>query len=350
MIGGRKMARFSRLEVLNTMINTGLVPVFYNKDIEVAKKVAKACAEGGSRILEFTNRGDLAYQVFTELLKYCEKELPQLILGIGSVIDPGTAAIYISCGTNFVVGPVLNPEVAKVCNRRKVPYSPGCGSVSEISQAEECGAEICKIFPGSQVGGPGFVKSVRGPMPWTRIMPTGGVDATEESIRAWFGAGVCCVGMGSKLITKEAVAKGDFEGIKNKVREVLGRIRSARGGGSEGAVFTGIEHVGFYPEDKVSAEKIVNWYKDIFGLKIKEGNSSFFASLTGPGRIEILKKPKYDRSHIAVRVSDFDAACKLLKEKGIELEEPKIKPDVKAVFLKTTDPLGHKIHLFWSEK
>lgn len=222
------MARFLRLEVLNTMIEIGLVPVFYNKDVEVAKKIVEACSAGGAKVVEFTNRGDLAYQVFAELVRHFAEKDPGIILGVGSVIDPSTAALYISSGANFVVGPVLNPEVAKVCNRRKVSYSPGCGSASEISEAEELGVEICKVFPGSQVGGPAFVKAVLGPCPWTRIMPTGGVDATEESIKGWFKAGVSCVGMGSRLVRKDLVASGNWEEITRKVRQVLEWIREAR--------------------------------------------------------------------------------------------------------------------------
>jgi len=210
------------------MIEIGVIPVFYNKDVEVAKKIVEACAAGGAKVVEFTNRGDLAYQVFAELVRHFAEEDPSIILGIGSVIDPGTAALYISTGANFVVGPILNPDVAKVCNRRKVPYSPGCGSASEISEAEELGVEICKIFPGSQVGGPAFVKAVRGPCPWTRLMPTGGVDATEESIKGWFKAGVSCVGMGSRLVRKDLVAAGNWEEITHKVRQVLEWIRKAR--------------------------------------------------------------------------------------------------------------------------
>lgn len=198
------MARFSRLEVLNTIVETGLVPVFYNPDIEVAKQVVQACAAGGAKVVEFTNRGDFAAEVFRQLSQYVSEEAPDIILGVGSVIDAPTAALYIAYGTNFVVGPILNEQIARLCNRRKVAYSPGCGSASEISYAEELGVEIVKIFPGSAVGGPGFVKAVLGPCPWTRIMPTGGVDATEESTKAWFEAGVACVGMGSKLIRAAA--------------------------------------------------------------------------------------------------------------------------------------------------
>ena len=224
------MARFMRLDVLNKMVELGLVPVFYNADVEVTKKIVAACSKGGAKVVEFTNRGDQAYLVFTELVRHFAKTDPEVILGIGSVCDPGTAALYINSGANFVVGSILNPDVAKVCNRRKIPYSPGCGSASEVSYAEELGVEIVKVFPGSTVGGPTFVKSVLGPTPWTRIMPTGGVDATRESIEDWFKGGVTCVGIGSKLVVKDLVAAGDFDGIAAKVAQVLAWIREVRAG------------------------------------------------------------------------------------------------------------------------
>lgn len=222
------MARFTRLEVYNTMINTGLVPVFYNADVEVAKKVVEACSAGGAKVVEFTNRGDFAPEVFKQLSQYFGKTSPEIILGAGSVIDEPTAALYIAYGANFVVGPLLNETIARLCNRRKVAYIPGCGSVSEISYAEELGAEIVKIFPGDSVGGPGFVKAVLGPCPWTRIMPTGGVDATEESIKAWFEAGVSCVGIGSKLIRKDLVAAGNWAEITALVRQVVDWIKNVQ--------------------------------------------------------------------------------------------------------------------------
>lgn len=224
------MARFARLKVYSRMIETGVVPVFYHPDIEVARQVAAACVAGGCPILEFTNRGDHAWEVFTELERHCAKELPELILGVGSIVDPGTASLYINCGANFVVGPLLNPDVARACNRRKVPYSPGCGSASEISQAEELGCEIVKMFPGAEVGGPAFVKAVKGPCPWVSIMPTGGVDSTEASLKAWFDAGVSCVGMGSNLITKELLKAKDYQGLAEKIRATLELVRKIRGG------------------------------------------------------------------------------------------------------------------------
>jgi 2-dehydro-3-deoxyphosphogluconate aldolase / (4S)-4-hydroxy-2-oxoglutarate aldolase len=222
------MARFRRLEVLQAMVQSGLVPVFYHQDLKVAKSIAKAVARGGAKVLEFTNRGDFAYTLFSELVQWSREEIPDLMLGAGSILDPGTAALYVNNGANFIVGPVLNVEVAKVCNRRKIAYLPGCGSVTEISQAEECGVEICKVFPGAEVGGPGFVKNILAPMPWSLIMPTGGVERTKASIDKWFKAGVACVGMGSNLIAKELVAAGDFETVSKNTAEVLQWIKEAR--------------------------------------------------------------------------------------------------------------------------
>jgi 2-dehydro-3-deoxyphosphogluconate aldolase / (4S)-4-hydroxy-2-oxoglutarate aldolase len=222
------MARFKRLEVLQAMVHTGVVPVFYNGDVETAASVVRACADGGARVVEFTNRGDGALAVFTELEKRFARERPEVILGAGSIVDAPTAALYVSAGANFIVGPVLSAEIARLCNRRKVAYSPGCGTPSEISAAEELGVEIVKIFPGKEVGGPGFVKNMLGPCPWTSLMPTGGVEATQESLQAWFAAGVACVGMGSNLITREALAAGDFAGLARQVAQVIAWIKAIR--------------------------------------------------------------------------------------------------------------------------
>jgi len=207
------MAKFSRLKVYQTIEETGIVPVFYHADSEVAKKVVKACYEGGIRAFEFTNRGDFAHEVFAELVKWADKECPEMILGIGSIVDAPTAAIYIQTGANFVVGPLLNPDIFKVCNRRQIAYSPGCATTSEIGLAQELGAEIVKVFPGGNVGGPSFVKNIKGPMPWSRIMVTGGVEPTEENLSAWFRAGVTAVGMGSNLFPKEVMEAGEWSKI-----------------------------------------------------------------------------------------------------------------------------------------
>jgi 2-dehydro-3-deoxyphosphogluconate aldolase/(4S)-4-hydroxy-2-oxoglutarate aldolase len=222
------MARFSRMTVLNTIYETGLVPIFYHADLETVRNVVSAMSRGGCKLLEFVNRGDHAFEVFSALENHVRRANPEFILGAGTIIDPYTASLYINAGANFIVGPALNPEVARICNRRKIPYLPGCGSPSEISQAEELGCEICKIFPGEEVGGPKFVSSVLGPMPWTSLMPTGGVEPTADSINKWVAAGVVAIGMGSKLITSEMVKTKDWKGIEDKVRATLGLVREAR--------------------------------------------------------------------------------------------------------------------------
>lgn len=223
------MARFDRLTVLNTALQDGLVPLFYHKNVETAQHVAAALAMGGGHVLEFTNRGDFAVEVFSALVKQCAQEHPDLIIGTGSVEDAPTAALFIAHGSNFIVGPNFNVEVARVCNRRKIPYMPGCGTATEIATAEEWGVEIVKVFPGETVGGPAFIKAVLGPRPWTRIMPTGGVSPDEKNLRAWFNAGAACVGMGSNLVRKESVQSGDFDAIQQNVQTALNLIRSIRG-------------------------------------------------------------------------------------------------------------------------
>ena len=222
------MARFNKMQVLDAIVSTGMVPVYYNKDVDIAKQVVKACYEGGVRAFEFTNRGDFAHEVFAELIKFATKECPELVLGVGSIVDAGTASLYLQLGANFVVGPLFNPEIAKVCNRRLVPYTPGCGSVSEIGFAQEVGCDLCKIFPAGNVGGPSFVKNIKAPMPWSMIMATGAVEPTEENLSAWFKAGVTCVGMGSKLFPKEMIAAGNWEAISTLCRDALATIKKYR--------------------------------------------------------------------------------------------------------------------------
>ncbi len=219
------MARHTRLEVLTKMKELGLIPVFYNSDFEIAWNIVTACADGGAKCIEFTNRGDRAIDVFTRLAEYRDAERPDIILGVGSICDAPTAAMYIAAGADFIVGPLLDEETAKLCNKRKIPYSPGCGSMTEIHKAHELGVEICKIFPGAQVGGPAFVKAVKGPCPWTELMPTGGVSPTKESLTEWFDAGIACAGIGSKLITKELVRAKDWAGITVKVKETIELIK-----------------------------------------------------------------------------------------------------------------------------
>ena len=214
------MARFDKIAVLNKMAATGVVPVFYNSDAEVTKQVVKACYEGGVRAFEFTNRGDFAHEVFAEVVKYAAKECPEMAVGVGSVVDAPTAALYIQLGACFVVGPLFNADVAKVCNRRLIPYTPGCGSITEVGMAQEAGCDLCKVFPGDVLG-PKFVKGLMAPMPWSKIMVTGGVEPTVENLSSWFKAGAFAVGMGSCLFPKEVVAAEDWATITRLCAESI---------------------------------------------------------------------------------------------------------------------------------
>lgn len=212
------MAKFDKLAVLNKMAAAPMVPVFYHKDAETAKAVVKACYDGGVRLFEFTNRGDFAHEVFAEVVKYAAMECPEMAVGVGSVVDPGTASLYMQLGACFIVGPLFNQEVAKVCNRRAIPYVPGCGSVTEVGYAQEAGCEVCKVFPGDVLGAK-LVKGMIAPMPWSKLMVTGGVEPSQENLASWFNAGVFSVGMGSKLFPKEKVAAKDWKYVTDKCAE-----------------------------------------------------------------------------------------------------------------------------------
>lgn len=214
------MAKFDKQAVMAKIAQAPMVPVFYHKDLDTAKAVVKACYAGGVRAFEFTNRGDFAHEVFGPLVKWAAEECPDLALGVGSIVDPATAALYMQLGACFVVGPLFNPEVARVCNRRQVPYTPGCGSISEVGFAQEAGCELCKVFPGDVLG-PKFVKGLLAPMPWSKLMVTGGVEPTADNLNAWFAAGAFCVGMGSKLFPKDRIAAADWTYISDKCREAL---------------------------------------------------------------------------------------------------------------------------------
>ena len=221
------MAKINKIKVMSEALSTGVVPVFYHPSVEVSKSVLKACYDGGIRVFEFTNRGDFAHEIFAELSKYAAAELPEMILGAGSVVDAPTAALFLQEGANFIVGPLFNPEIARVCNRRCVPYIPGCGSVSEIGQSQEAGCDMCKVFPGDVLG-PAFVKGVKAPMPWTQILVTGGVKPEADNLKAWFKAGASCVGMGSNLFPKDVVKAGDWATVTKLCSESLKIIAEVR--------------------------------------------------------------------------------------------------------------------------
>jgi len=220
------MPRFDKHGVIAKLLEIGLLPTFYNGKVEVAKRIIEACALGGAKVVEFTNRGDFAYQVFTELVKWCSRELPEVILGVGTIIEPGTASLYIASGANFIVGPVFNPEVAKICNRHRVAYIPGCSTPSEISKAEEMGVDIVKVFP-AKVLGPYFIKAVLGPSSRSKLMPSGGLDVTRNEVSKWIKAGAAVLNIGTKLIPKE-LTEEDFKKIREKVEKCILWIKETR--------------------------------------------------------------------------------------------------------------------------
>ncbi len=222
------MNNYTRLDIYAKIKETGIVPIFYNDNPDTCKSVLDACYKGGLRVFEFTNRGDFAHELFSELHKYALQQFPDIIIGAGSIVDAPTAALYIQLGANFIVSPVLKEDMAFVCNRRKVPWVPGCGSATEIAKAEELGAEVVKLFPAIEVGGPAFIKALKGPCPWTNIMATGGVAPTVENFKSWFDAGAFCVGMGSKLIPKDLIKNKDYKGLEEHVKNAVNNLKQAR--------------------------------------------------------------------------------------------------------------------------
>ena len=224
------MSQFTKLQTLQTIAETGIVPVFYHSDADTACQVVRACYIGGIRAFEFADRGDFALEVFCSVMKYARKYCPELILGAGTILDAPTSAMYIQCGANFIVSPYLNPEMARICNRHLILYTPGCGSVTEIGTAQELGCDLVKIFPAGNVGGPSFVKNVKAPLPWSMIMATGAVEPTEENLKAWMEAGVTCVGMGSKLFPKNAIEAKDWDSITEKCQRCIAIVRKYKNG------------------------------------------------------------------------------------------------------------------------
>lgn len=211
------------------MENGGMVPVFYHGDAEIAKNVVRACYRGGVRSFEFTNRGAQAFEVFGALVAMAAAECPELTLGIGSIVDAASCRRFVEAGARFVVSPVFSAEVMDETRRLGVPYIPGAATPTEIFNANRLGAEIVKVFPGAEVGGPSFVKAVLAPMPWLRIMVTGGVEPTRDNLTKWFGAGVKCVGIGSNLFPKEVIAAGRWDEISQLCATTLSTIAEVRG-------------------------------------------------------------------------------------------------------------------------
>jgi 2-dehydro-3-deoxyphosphogluconate aldolase/(4S)-4-hydroxy-2-oxoglutarate aldolase len=220
------MAKFNKIDTLDIIRNTGIVPIFGNNDVELAKKVVMACYDGGIRAFEFTNRGDGCHKVFDELMAFVRRNCPGMALGAGTVIDAHVASLYLQMGADFLVSPCMVEEVAVIANRRGVSYSPGCGTVTEIVHAMELGCDLIKVFPAGTVGGPDFVKNVLAPLPWAMLMATGAVEPTEENLAAWARSGVTAVGMGSKLFPKEIIQAGDWDSISVLCRKCIGWFKA----------------------------------------------------------------------------------------------------------------------------
>ncbi len=217
---------FTKEEILSAMKKTGVIPVFYHADPAVAKKVVEACYNGGVRVFEFTNRGENAYAVFIELVEYTKK-FKGLILGIGTIMDVPTTEKFIRAGAKFIVSPIFKNEMANACHAHNKLWIPGCGTLTEIVSAKEAGAQVIKIFPGSVLG-PEFVSSVLPVVPDLKLMPTGGVEPTKRSLKAWFDAGVFCVGIGSKLISKEIITGKQWNKLEQKVARAISTIEKIR--------------------------------------------------------------------------------------------------------------------------
>lgn len=209
------------MNVLDIMEQTGVVPVFYNANAETAMNVVRACSKGGIRVFEFTNRGDAAYGVFNRLVEMIAVEKIDMVLGIGSIVNAADCRKFIAAGAEFVVSPILSPEVMDEAKASGIPCVPGCATPTEIYRAQELGAGMVKVFPAAEVGGPAFVKAVMAPMPWSRIMVTGGVEPARENLAGWFGAGARCVGIGSNLFPRELVDAGDWNAISALCAETL---------------------------------------------------------------------------------------------------------------------------------
>ena len=222
------MAAHAKDQVLTTISREGVVPVFYDADVEVAKAVARRLVAGGLSTIEFTNRGDGAVRVFAELIAWARSDLPELLVGMGTVTQAATAVHALDLGADFVFAPGLSADVAAVCHERNVPYVPGCGTVSEIQAAYRLGCDMVKLFPADAIGGPAFLKAVRAPCPWVRAVPTGGVEPTVESLGAWYDAGAPAVGMGSKLLTRDLISSADWDGLERQVAATVQAVAAAR--------------------------------------------------------------------------------------------------------------------------
>ena len=218
--------RFSKQQIIEGMKGAGIVPLFTHDNPDDAQQVLEAAYKGGIRVFEFTNRRNNSFEVFVHLLSVAKK-YPDLMLGIGTIMDGPTTKKFIDAGADFIISPIMKIEMAKVCHEHKTPWIPGCATLTEIVTAKDNGADIIKLFPASVLG-PIFVSSIMPVVPGLQLMITGGVEPTEKSLSSWFKAGAACVGMGSQLFTKEILTQRDWPLLQQKVAECLNIVKGLR--------------------------------------------------------------------------------------------------------------------------
>lgn len=214
-------------EIQTLIIDQGVLPLYFHKDIEVSIKVLKALHEAGIKAVEYTNRGGAALENFKALRKVCNEELAGMYLGVGTIKDKEAADAFIAAGADFIVCPGLIESVIQRAEENGLLWVPGCMTPSEIIKAETLGAKMIKLFPGSLLG-PSFVKAIKSLFPDLLFMPTGGVDVTEDNLKDWFSAGVCAVGMGSKLIRKDLLGSESYKEITETTIKTKNLIQSIR--------------------------------------------------------------------------------------------------------------------------
>jgi 2-dehydro-3-deoxyphosphogluconate aldolase/(4S)-4-hydroxy-2-oxoglutarate aldolase len=333
------MTRFARIDVINTIYERGVVPSFAANDLNAARSIVKACADGGARAIQWHIQNAADAELLGALVAELAADDPAIILGAGAVADAQTVDALLNAGAGFIIGASADSAIARQCHRRKVNYIPVCCSLSEIEIAEEMGVETVRIHAFEPALTPAFLKTLLQDRPWTRIMKAGDIQPGAEPVANWVQAGAACIG-----VDVQAMAEmGSLESLPGKISDIIWYVKKARGEN----LFCGVEHLGIYPEAGQDAAELTGWYKDIFGFDIDEGESWYFVHSTGPGRIEILKDHEPTKAHVAIKVRHFDLACRRLADKGLEFEPVKDFGRVKAVFLKQRDPAGHKVHLLY---
>ena len=333
------MANYTRIELINSIYERGLIPHVHIRDHKAIIDLLTALVDGGARVIELRISESQDIKVISDLIPHAKQSDPVVMLGAGMVDDPGTAVRYMDMGADFVSGSMFDPEVARVCNQRKVLYIPTCNDLAETTAAEEMGAELIKV----EDKDPAFIKNIMEQKRWTRIMPTVVENPDLVSVKPWIEAGAACLSMDVETIKTEAVSRQDWPALTAAVEACLWAIAQARGN----PLFSGVEHVGLYPEEGQDAREIAQWYAQMFGFHLDEGETYFFARSSGPGRVEILKDSEPLKAHVAIKVRNFQAGCEALRDRGIDLEPPKLLGRIKAVFLKERDPAGNKVHLIY---